>query len=99
MSDLRKDLIEALGAFERWMNRPLARIHVYTYRLSNTIHVEGSYSFHVRPFYRSPLVREQRLNVARVIKGLRAKGTRPCLPRYDEKTAHYIYIEQKGACV
>lgn len=37
LATLNQELDWALNGFQRWMNRPLARIHVYTWRLANQI--------------------------------------------------------------
>lgn len=81
----------ALNGFNRYMNRPLARVHVYTWRLANAIDPNAPAVRLVRP-YRSEEVNRFRWRVAQYARSLRHAGLVE-LPRYDEARAIYTPTE------
>jgi hypothetical protein len=89
---LRAELQQALGGFARYMNRPLARVHVFTWRLSCKLEPENSIApggLRLLPPYRAPSVKAWRVEVARFIKTARRSG-RITLPCYVESSAEYV---------
>lgn len=81
----------ALNGFNRYMNRPISKVHVYTWRLANlefgqcdTLHL-----FRALRGYRSREVNQIRFNVAQILKWRRTRKSIR-LPIYDEATAKYI---------
>lgn len=84
-------LRESLGAFARWMNRPITRVHVYTWRLAVKLDPGATpFTIRYRPAYRSPACKQWRKIVARVLRNMRRRGVKVTLPTYDERSAKYV---------
>lgn len=85
-------LEESLQAFPRWMNRPLQRVHVYTWRLACDLEPgilgELSGGIRYRPEYRSAACKGWRRAVANALRGIR-KRKRILLPTWSEATGEY----------
>jgi len=87
---------EALQAFPRWMNRPLARVHVYSWRLAVLLEPSASpgklgklMTIRYVPAHRSPECLFWRKTVAAAIRIARRSG-KITLPRYDERSGQYV---------
>lgn len=88
---LAEDLRKSLGAFARWMNRPLTRVHVYTWRLAVKLDPGATpFTIRYRPAYRSPSCKQWRKIVARVLRNMRRRGVKVVLPKYDERSVTYV---------
>lgn len=87
-----KTIIEALEAFPRYMNRPLARVQVYSWRVACLIEPANAtgHGIRVLPAYRSMQDKELRRSTAGAIRIAR-KGGRIKLPFYTEAAANYIW--------
>jgi len=82
------EITNALGSFSRYMNSPLRRAHVLTWRLANELDPHCPMIRLLRA-NRNQQVNDFRTRLARRIKLFRsAKLIR--LPIYDEKTAQYL---------
>lgn len=84
-------VIEALSTFPRWMNRPLARVHVHSWRVALLIDPIAALStIRYVPAHRSPDCRSWRCSVARTIRIARKSG-RIKLPRFNENSGLYTH--------
>lgn len=83
---------KALRAFPDWMNRPLNRVHVYTYSIARMILGPSvSLRFRARPQYRDFSTEAQRISVALYIQQRRQRRSlgRIKLPIYQESTGTF----------
>ncbi len=86
---LRAELIYALGGFARWMNRPVAKVQVFTWRTANDItFLAGCPCIRLLRPYRDEANKAFRIRLARAIKQVR-KSFKIILPCYDERNAEY----------
>ena len=86
----------SLGAFSRYMNRPIARVHVYTWRLA--CQIEGMVSWgggspcvggiRYRPAYRSASCKAWRQLTVQTLRAQRKAGA-VVLPYWTEATGEY----------
>lgn len=88
--DLRQSLAYHLGAFSRWMNEPLKRVHVYSWRLANQEFGNSNrlHLFRARRAYRCGEVNQIRFNVAQILKWRRSRKS-ITLPTYNEAKDEY----------
>ncbi len=93
MNAMNNEVAYALGAFERWMNRPLARVQVYTWHLANELDANCPSIRLLQP-YRDEVNRKFRWRLAQKIKLIR-HVSRIELPRYSESTGNYIHAAAK----
>lgn len=86
---MNQELAYTLGGFSRYMNRPLAKVHVYTWKLANELQADCPSIRLLRP-YRDEVNKEFRWRLAQWLKARRYAG-RIALPHYNEATANYIH--------
>jgi len=88
---LGAEISYALGGFNRYMNRPLAKVHVYKWRLAceSYLNEPALNLFRALRPYRTREARQIRFNVAQTLKW-RRKRKSVSLPSYDEATAKYV---------
>ena len=87
---------QALNSFNDWMNRPAAKVQVYSWRLAVQLEHAGDPACGIRivPHLRRICgVIDWRNRVAREIRALRAlrQYSRHNLPRYIEQTGEYKF--------
>jgi len=79
----------ALTSFERWMNKPVRRVQVYSWKLANELHgQEPIHLFRARKHYRDRVSIQTRFNVATALRW-RRKRKSIVLPTYNESTGEY----------
>jgi len=82
---------QALSAFPKWMNRPLARVQVYSWHVARRLfNGEPDMLFRARSHYRDSDANEQRKLVAGVLRNCR-KWKCVNLPYYVEGIGEYAY--------
>ncbi len=88
--DGKTSLAEALNSFHVWMNRPIKRVQVYTWRMAcDLFNAEAVRTFRMLPAYRDDAAKVARREIALIIKRKRViRAVR--LPRYNEERAIYI---------
>ena len=79
----------ALNGFQRWMNRPLAKVQVYTWHLANELDPNCP-SIRLLAPYRDDANKAFRWRLAQFIKCRRYIGRVP-LPHFDEATSRYVH--------
>lgn len=103
-----EELRDALNGFSDWQNRPLNRVHCFTWPLALTLEPSArAYACGIRykPAYRRhfPGVQEWRNATAAKLKQMRKAG-KITLPTYDERTAKWIqasplrFMTREEAC-
>ena len=89
-----EELRDALNGFSDWENRPLNRVHCFTWPLALTIDPSAkafACGIRIKPEYRRlrPGVQQWRDSTAALVRKLRKAG-KITLPVYDERTAKWI---------
>ncbi|HEU4344085.1 MAG TPA: hypothetical protein VFU31_21225 [Candidatus Binatia bacterium] len=77
-------------AFHRWMNRPVARVHVYTWSLANELEANCPVIRLLR-LYRHERTNKFRWRLAQWLKCRRVAGKIE-LPTYNEKEGRYEHV-------
>lgn len=77
LNQLNDELRHSIGGFQRYMNRPLARVHVYTWRLAvsmEPVHAPNEAgTIRYLPAFRSLACRQWRKAVANALREQRGR--------------------------
>ena len=87
MNQTNENLAWTLGGFARYMNRPCAKVQVFTWRTANDMQPDCP-TIRLRREYRDEANKAFRIRLARGIKLVRQQF-RIILPCYDESKAEY----------
>lgn len=98
LRELNNNLAWHLGAFARYMNQPLKRVHVFTWALANKLK-ENCPTIRLLAWCRNEECKAFRIELARTIKFFRKHRrdtwrTRIELPIFEESTGRYKHSNQ-----
>jgi len=84
------ELQVVLNSFRAWMNRPVKRVHVYTWSMACALFNDSPLAtFRCLPAYRTEAAKVARREIARIIKQKKRIGA-VRLPVYNEATENYL---------